>query len=648
MYDNEIRAMPAKVLIVEDEKLVAADVEQQLQTLGYEVPAIASSGEEAITAATSAPPDLVLMDIHLQGRLDGIEMARILRTRLNVPVVFVTAYADERTIERAKATEPYGYVVKPFSKRELQTAIELALHKHGADRRVRTNEQWLGALVGSLGAGVMVVDHNGSVCLMNPKAERITGARLSDALGASWTDVVRFDPAFEAMVMKAMRDRTETDLNEIEAMFPAHGRKAIISGAITPAAAGGGQTGAVLVFQDTTAARALEYQNRRTRHMEGMQRLAGVVAHNLSNHLTVITGYTESLLRGIDNRDPRSADLRMIEKASEQAAELTRQLFAFSRSENARRREIDINAVVRGMTEALRQTAGPDITLVQSLGPIAVVEADPSHVEEILTALVRNAREAMPTGGTVTIETSHFDIGPELAPEFVDLPPGTYARIDVVDTGVGIDGDTQGRVFEPFFTTKPRGKATGLGLAVTYGLVKQNHGHIWFESEPGRGARFSFCLPLAHQALQENTPIPGWLHGSERVLLLEDDPEQRGWVRNVLTNLGYDVIEDSEEEALSRAEADEGVRVIVLNAIAPGATGMALAHRIASARPDIRFVFTSQFSAEALRAHGALAYSGPVLHKPFSVEDLARAMRLAIEGKEVSLDSDGTGPRALH
>src|SRR5690242_11991041 len=173
--------MSAQVLVVEDEKLVAADLRSHLEKLGYAVPAVLSTGEEAISSATQSRPDLVLMDIHLKGRIDGIEAARILQSRLSIPVVYVTAFADDRTLQRAKDTVPYGYILKPFGQKELQTAIELALHKFLRERRLRNNEQWLMGLIANIGAAVMAIDHNGLVCLMNPQAEESTGVSLADA-----------------------------------------------------------------------------------------------------------------------------------------------------------------------------------------------------------------------------------------------------------------------------------------------------------------------------------------------------------------------------------------------------------------------------------------------------------------------------------
>ena len=184
-----------QIMVVEDEKIVAADIRQNLTMLGYMVPAVLASGEEAIKKAAEQCPDLVLMDIQLKGRIDGIEAARIVQSRRNVPVVFITAFADEATIQRAKGTEPYGYLVKPFGKKELQSTIEIALYKYGRERRLKTNEQWLMSVFRSIGEGVVALDRAGSICIMNSEAETITGWSLEDSLGAHWQDLWQFlDP----------------------------------------------------------------------------------------------------------------------------------------------------------------------------------------------------------------------------------------------------------------------------------------------------------------------------------------------------------------------------------------------------------------------------------------------------------------------
>ncbi len=632
--------MPTQVLVVEDESLVAADIQGHLETLGYAVPKVMSSGEEAVRTATENRPDLVLMDIQLKGRMDGIEAARILQFRFNIPVVYVTAFADDRTLQRAKGTEPYGYVLKPFGKRELQTAIELALHKHGRERRLRTGEQWLMALIGNIGAGIVVIDHAGAICLMNPMAEEITGARLNETLGADWAEALLFADrrrsSPECPVWKAVHGNAASELVDAPVLFPKTGRKAILYGAVSPL---GGEDGdkraAILVFRDITARRQLENQYRQARHLGDMQRLAGGLAHQFTNFLTLISGCTESLARGLDAKadDQRLRDIKTIQKVAEKGGNLTRDLIAFSRVQAPVFKVVDVNQAVAKLSEMLTSSLGSKVKLDLNMdADVAKVEVEPAHLEQILMALALNARDAMPEGGTVTICTCNFEVDEDFASKFVDLPAGGYVRIDVADTGAGMSYETQAHIFEPFFTTKERA-AAGLGLAAAYGTVKQNRGHIWFESEPKKGATFSVCLPKASQALTRGITASRLPRGSETILVVDDDMESRAGARDILLELGYRVIESAlGGEALKIcAQSQNEVKLVLSGVIMPHMTGHELGRRLAETRPGVKLLLMSNYSEYALRSHGGIDPGARILQKPLLAEALAVSVREALD-----------------
>ncbi len=642
--------MPTQVLVVEDESLVAADIQGHLETLGYDVPKVTSSGEEAVRRATENRPDLVLMDIQLKGRMDGIEAARILQFRFNIPVVYVTAFADDRTLQRAKSTEPYGYVLKPFGKRELQTAIELALHKHGRERRLRTSEQWLMALIANIAAAVAVVDHAGLICLMNPMAEEITGAPLNEALGVNWTAALSFADSRrsppECPVWRAVHENAASELVEAPVLFPKTGRKALLCGAVSPLGGADGENrAAILVFRDITARQQMENHYRQSRHLEDMQRLAGGLAHQFSNFLTLISGCTESLARGLDAKDDvndqRLREVKTIQKVTERAGNLTRDLIAFSRGQAPVFKVVDVNQAIAKFSEMLKSSLGSKVKLdLQLDADAAKVEVDPAHLEQILIALAENARDAMPEGGTATIRTCNFEVDDRSASKFVDLPAGTYVRIDVADTGVGMSYDTQAHIFEPFFTRKERARATGLGLAAAYGTVKQNRGHIWFESEPKKGATFSVCLPKASSALTRGINGSRLPHGSETILVVDDDVEARAGARDILLDLGYRVLEAAlGGEALKIcAQPHNAVKLVLSGVIMPHMTGHELARRLAEARPGVKLLLMSNYSEYALRSHGNIEAGARILQKPLVAEALAVTVRTALDEDPGSLD----------
>jgi PAS domain S-box-containing protein len=624
------------VFVVEDEKLVATDLQQHLEMLGYEVPAIMASGEEALKRASEAPPDLVLMDIQLKGRIDGIDTARILQTRLNIPVIYVTAFADNATFNRAKATEPYGYVVKPFGRKELQTAIELALHKHGRERSVRTHEQWLMALIANLGAGIITTDPAGLVCMMNPKAEQYTGVPLAEALGVPWADLFAFPDARDQRdtpIWRAIHENTVTEMLDTRVVFTRSGRKGIVCGAVSAMGApGGNDRSAIMVFRDISAWLHLENQYAHARHLEDMQRLAGALGHQFANYVTLISGYSESLARGMDQNDGRVREVRTIQKVTDRAAALTRDLLAFSRGQTPMLKVIDANRTITGICEIANFSLGSNISLELQLDTAGVkIESDPGHLEQILMALVANAKEAMPGGGVVTVRSSKFDVDDLTASRFVDLPPGPYVRIDVSDTGVGMSYETQSHIFEPFFTTKPQN--TGLGLSAAFGLVKQNRGHIWFESEPQKGSTFTVCLPRIEALAREAFSLPASLRGSETILVVDSDSEDRAQTRDVLLELGYRVIEASGgNEAVRICEQKPGGIDLVLSVVVmPNMTGFELARRVQVTRPSMAVLFMSKYSEYALRHHGAFEEGRVMLQKPFSAEALARAVSGALQ-----------------
>lgn len=626
--------MSAQILIVEDEKLVAADIQGHLEKLGYAVPGIWSTGEEAIRDATKSPPDVVLMDIRLKGRIDGIETARIIQSRLNIPVIYVTAFADDRTLQRAKSTEPYGYVLKPFGIRELQTAIELALHKHSRERRGRNNEQWLLGLIANMGIGLIAIDQAGTVCMMNPKAEEYTGMDLGSALGSMWSDILTFTSTrgdgSDCPVRKALTQNLSCEIQNAPVLFPKTRSQAVISGAVSVMAGPDGGRTAIVVFRDTTIWRDIDERYRSARHLDDLRRLAGGLAHHFSNYLTLVSGYSEALSRSFDQADPRFRDVRTIQKVAERASNLTRGLLSFSRNQPVSPRILNPNHAISSVLDVIKLAVGPSVTIQEEMDASAgKVEVDPTHLDQILTALIENAREAMPDGGPITIRTSNLEVDLQLASRFVDLAPGSYVRIDVSDHGMGMSYEVQTHIFEPFFTVKDRMRGTGLGLSAVYGLVKQNRGHIWFESEPKKGTTFSVCLPRVDGLHSVPFSVPRSLHGTESVLVIDDDPEARAQSRDMLLELGYRVLEASSgNEALKICEQQrEEVHLVIGDVMMPNMTAAELRSRLAAVRPEVRVLFVSTFSEYALRSHGALDPSLPVLQRPFSTEALARAVR---------------------
>ncbi len=388
------------------------------------------------------------------------------------------------------------------------------------------------------------------------------------------------------------------------------------------------------IARDITERRNLEAQFRHAQKMEAVGRLAGGVAHDFNNMLTVINGYAEMFLRRMKPDDPSKPEIEAIRQAGERAASLTQQLLAFSRRQVVAPQVLSLNAVVSRTDKMLRRLIGEDVDLVTILAPaLGPVRVDPGQMEQVIMNLAVNARDAMPKGGKLTIETGNVLIDESYAREHVvAVPPGPYVMLAVSDTGCGMDAETRSHVFEPFFTTKGQGKGTGLGLSTVYGIVKQNEGYIWVYSEPGRGTTFKIYFPRTAEtsgavagrdepALEEG--------GGETILLVEDDPAVRAFSARSLRGHGYTVLEAKDGEgALSLCDEHEGpIHLMVTDVVMPGMSGPDLAQRLALVCPKVKVLYVSGYTDNAIVHHGVLDAGIAFLQKPFSAGGLLRKVR---------------------
>jgi len=397
--------------------------------------------------------------------------------------------------------------------------------------------------------------------------------------------------------------------------------------------------GAVVVTaRDVTERRHLEQQLSQSQRMEAIGRRAGGVAHDINNHLTAITGLTALMLRSLPPESPLYSDLKEIRKAAERAANLTRQLLAFSRRQVLRPQVLSLNAIIHDLRKLLARLIGEDIAIVADLAEdLNSVHADPGQIEQVLMNLVVNARDAMREGGTLLIRTANVDLPDAAPPGTVSLPAGRYVLLEVRDTGTGIAPDILPRIFEPFFTTKPKGEGTGLGLSTAFGIISQSGGEIRVESEPGVGTAFFVYLPGLDDQPEPIEPkvIEEIPRGAGRVLLVEDDLDVRTVARRVLDLAGYTVIEaESGVEALEIALRERGsIDVLLTDVVMPRMGGPELVVRLRSLGVSPAVVFMSGYTDDALALSGMLAEGTPLVHKPFTPETLAGAVRQALRAR---------------
>jgi two-component system, cell cycle sensor histidine kinase and response regulator CckA len=386
------------------------------------------------------------------------------------------------------------------------------------------------------------------------------------------------------------------------------------------------------IAEDVTDRRALEDQFRQAQKMEAVGRLAGGVAHDFNNLLMVIGGYAEVILAHIDFSHPLHEKGRAIQQAADRATTLTRQLLAFSRKQLLELKVVDVNAIVQDMERLLRPLIGENVELVTLLVPEAAhTRADAGQLEQVLMNLVVNAKDAMPTGGKLTIQTQTIIVDENHRRGQHFIRPGNYVMLSVSDTGMGMDRETQSRIFEPFFTTKEKGKGTGLGLSTVYGIVKQTGGYVMVQSEIARGTTFHIYLPLVEEAAEKHavSAPDAALGGSETILLVEDEESVRQLVRDTLTAKGYHVFDgDNGEAGLAAAAAHQGrIDLVITDVVMPGMGGRELVKQLTETRPAIKVLYLSGYTEDAIVSDGSIEKGTAFLQKPFTLQNLSRKVR---------------------
>ncbi len=614
----------SRILIVEDETIVALDIKKHLEKYGYVVPEMISSGEETLERIEALCPDLVLMDIKLQGDLDGVETARAIRERYRIPVVMLTAFADDKTVERAKITEPYGYIIKPFEEKELRTTIEMALYRHEMEKKLMEREHLFSTTLEAIADGVVVTDQDLHVQYLNPVAQRLIGSSQDECLGMKFGDLV---------IIHADQEASDGAFHQAELEL-SDDRRVPIELSSSPLWSDYSEpVGTVWVLHDISQRKELEDQLRQSQKLEAIGRLAGGVAHDFNNLLTVIMGYCNLILDTGDSQDGIRSDVEGIQNAAQRAVSLTRQLLAFSRHQVMKPRIIDVNNLILEMEKMIRRLITEDITMHFYLDATkSHVHVDPGQIEQVLINLAVNARDAMPDGGTLVIQTHNETLDRPLQTPVDSVPPGRYVVVTVRDTGVGIDGEILAKVFEPFFTTKEDGKGTGLGLSTVYGIVQQSGGYINVETSPGKGTSFSIYLTErspAKEAEREGDAGDSQSRGNETILVVEDEDFVRTLVTKILSRKGYNVLEarNGGEALLICEQYQQSIDMLISDLVMPHMDGNKLAARLKQERPGIRLLLMSGYPDKTIRERGAPDPAIAFIHKPFNAETFGRKVR---------------------
>jgi two-component system, cell cycle sensor histidine kinase and response regulator CckA len=644
-------ATPLRVLLLDDDPIDAELNIAALQEGGYDCHwRRVDRRETYVQALAVADFELVLSDYSLPD-FDGLTALKLFLQRgLQLPFVLVSGnIGEEVAIESLKAGAT-DYVLKsrlerlaPVVTRALHEKEEL-LRRKSAEEALRRSERDLRSLIENAPYGIFRADMEGRFLDVNPALVKMLGYSLPAELLAT-------DPQRDVF-LDPVQARQLKELGESQRSFEGlefewkrrDGSSVVVRLSGRPVV---NREGNVVSFEvmaeNVTERRALEEQLRHAQKMEAIGRLAGGVAHDFNNLLMVIIGYTELLRENLPKDGDQRGYADAVWNAGKKATLLTSQLLAFSRKQVISPRVLDLNAVLQEVDRMLPRLIGEDVQLSIVQGAnLATVKADPGQMEQVIMNLCVNARDAMPRGGKLTIETDTVKIDTDTARRIGASSPGTFVMLSVTDNGAGMDAQTQSRIFEPFFTTKEKGKGTGLGLATVYGIVKQSGGYITVESELGRGSRFDVYLPAIERSADSKTPIVATelpSRGSETVLLVEDEDAVRSLVREVLRARGYRVLEAQKSaEALEICNTHPGpIDLLVTDVVLPQISGRALAQQLNPARPEMKVLYISGYTDDKMLQHGIPGAA--FLQKPFSSDVLARTVRNMLDSKNGILRS---------
>ena len=637
----------ARIVVVEDETIVAMDLAATLRGLGYDVLAVVDNGKDAIDTVSKLGPDLVLMDIRLKGTMDGIEAAKTIHDREQIPIVFLTAHGDTSTIERSMGSAPYGYLVKPFDEAELQRAITVAMTRRSHERHETAlkddalweSEERFRLLLDSIeDYAIFLLDLDGRIATWNTGAEKVTGFAAEDVIGTFITDlrpVEERDPdklqaELEQVVQKGRMELEEWRTRKDGTRYWAHAIRTRMRDRT-------GQTiGYVNVMHDETQRRTLEAQLLQSQKLESLGKLAGGIAHDFNNMLMVIFSRADLLQRVNGAQEPQRRYINDIRTAATRSRDLTQQLLAAARRQVLQPQIVDLNEIVTGTIQLLASSLGENVAIRTHLGErLWNIYADPAKLHQVLMNLAINAKEAMPKGDSLTVETRNVRVDASYARQRPHLHEGDYVQLIVSDTGSGIPADIRDRIYDPFFST--RGRGSGLGLAVVRGIVDQTGGQIWLYSEIGQGTTFKIFFPrvsgpvaAVEEVLDDSSVLPA--RGSESILIVEDESLVRTILRETLEEQGHHVLEASTvAEALALAKTAAKIDLLLTDFILPDGDGRHLAQTLWRKRPGLRVTYMSGYTENGITNIGVLERGVRFVEKPVSTTMLLRVVRSTLD-----------------
>lgn len=618
-----------KILICEDENIVALDIKRHLERFGYEVSGVYDNAEDAILACTTTKPDLVLMDIQLAGSMDGLEASTIIFQKYNIPVIMLTAYADDITLSRAKDGLPFGYILKPFEDRELKTAIEIALFRHEMDEKLRNNEARYRTLFEQAPTANFTADETG--CITDCNTTFITLLAIKEkqqAIGKSlfswFVDAENGNRLWQSFLHHTNGVSQDWELKKED------GKKIFVLATLSVIPQGGNGSLEIQGYLlDNTERRDLENQLRQAQKMEAVGRLAGGIAHDFNNIITAVMGYANLLQEDVQDNPDLKEEVDGILSATQRAVNLTRQLLSFSRKQAVEAKVVNIHEILKDLEKMIQRLMNENINVTMALNATnPFVSIDPGQFEQSIVNLVVNARDAIKGNGSIIIQTRSVICDNSCHQH--GLKQGAWLQIIVRDTGCGISAEDMQHIFEPFFTTKSKDKGTGLGLSTVYAIINRSGGQIAVESTPGEGTAFYIYLPEVDAVPTPKADLSSQTTQRTRsgtIIIAEDDAYIRGLISRLLTKSGYRVLESADPEEAIRFASQESDFMLVTDIVMPQMNGYELAAKLGEKKTNLRVLFISGYQDRSfIVPEQDLPAKNLFLEKPFSHETLLEAL----------------------
>ena len=655
-----------RVLNVEDSERDMALLTLHLSRAGYEISAERVETREAMRAALESREwDVILCDYSMP-QFDALQAVALRNEMgLDIPLIIISGTVGEEIAVEVMRAGAQDYLMKDNLMR-LAPAIERELHETANRRARRQAEEEKAQLISEIEQqrrrlNNIVASVPGIVWEVSSRPDstdqqvEFVSDYIETMLGYSAEEWLSTPALWKSIVHPADQERVTREVAEIFASGASSGRQefrwvarngreywgeshvAIIS---DPDGKPLGMRGVTI---DISERKLLEEQFRQAQKMEAVGQLAGGIAHDFNNLLTAISGYSQLALRALGAEDPLRRYIEEVKKAGDRAAALTRQLLAFSRKQVLQPKVLDLNFIVLDLEKMLRRLIGENIELSTVLNPdLGSIKIDPGQMEQVIMNLVVNARDAMPEGGKLLIETENVYLSDNYTKQHIGVSPGPYVMLAISDTGMGMEEETQEHIFEPFFTTKELGKGTGLGLSTVYGIIKQSEGSIWVYSEVGEGTTFKIYLPRVDEGAQHYTKsleTDANLHGSETILLAEDEEIVRNLAREVLESYGYHVLEAANggSALLICEQYKETIHLLLTDVIMPEMSGHTLVERLAGLRPQMKVLYMSGYTDSGMAQRGVMAEGAHFIQKPFSPRDLMRKIREVLNEPDASV-----------